>query len=126
MHILPAPQLLSAAYRRRLVRAVRGALHTIALAAGVLSSGLVPAHLCSESNEAETQQRDSSTEYAQIHCDARLRSRRTSLQRGDALGLALSLPATLTDAIANRSSYSLSNSFATVRLSLGHSIPLRC
>lgn len=118
-----ASRLLPAAIRRRVVRAARGVVHALALTAGLLSSGLAPAQLLS-GESSEIQQRDSSAEYAELRCDARLRSRQIVVHRGDAV--VLLPPTTLSGPEAGSLSHTTANSLSIVRLSLGHSAPLRC
>lgn len=109
-------------FRRKAVRCGRAALHAAALAAGVLSSSVVPAGLLSGTNEAETAtQEGPASPYAELTCDARHQLRRPSSVRHERCTLS-TMPSTIARRPADSSNYPLE----LVRLSSGLSVPLRC
>jgi hypothetical protein len=115
--------LPAAGNRRQLVRAVRGLVQGLALTAGLLSSGLVPAYLLSgESNESRLA--DSSSDYAELHSDARLRPRQILAHRVN--GVAFLPLEAVTGPAASSAPHTTAGSLSIVCLSLGHSAPMRC
>jgi hypothetical protein len=117
-----ATRALLTRFRRKAMRCGRAALHTAALVAGVLSSGIVPAGLLSGTNEAEAAAQEGPvSQYVELTCDARHQLRRPSSVRHERCTLS-TMPPTIARRPADSSNYPLE----LVRLSSGLSVPLRC
>jgi hypothetical protein len=119
----PAFRPLPLAARRRVRRALHGAVHAVAMLAGLLSTGILPASILAASSEVEsTFEEAPSAVYGQHHNEHAMSARRHTSWRYLKRGVALSTLPTL----AGRLATSSASPALVSRLSLGLSIPMRC
>jgi hypothetical protein len=119
----PAFCSLPLAARRRVRRALRGVMHVVAVVAGLLSTGVLPASVLAASGEVEsTCEEAPSAVYGQHHNEHSMTARRHTSWRYLKRGVALSTLPTL----AGRLATSSASPALVSRLSLGLSVPMRC
>jgi hypothetical protein len=119
----PAFCSLPLAARRRVRGALRGVAHIVAVMAGLLSTGILPASVLAASSEVEsTCEEAPSAVYGQHHNEHSMSARRHTSWRYLKRGVALSTLPTL----AGRLATSSASPALVARLSLGLSVPMRC
>jgi hypothetical protein len=116
-------RLLASAARRRVRRTLRGIVHVVAMLAGLLSTGILPASVLAGSSEVEsTCEEAPSAVYGHYHNEHSTNARRHTSWRYLKRGVALSTLPTL----AGRLATSSASPALVSRLSLGLSVPMRC
>jgi hypothetical protein len=115
--------LLAPATSRRVRKTWRACVHVVAMAAGLLATGILPTSVLAASSEVEsTCEEAPSAVYGQHHNEQTSYSRRHSSTRYLKRGVALSTLPTL----AGRLATSSASPALVSRLSLGLSVPMRC
>jgi hypothetical protein len=106
---------------RRLRSVWRTALHSLALTAGLMASGIVPAGLAG-SNEAESAPFEGSgSQYAEINVEAR-----AQLRRPASIGHETCTVSSLLPLFARRPTRAAAFPLRVTRVSAGLTVPLRC
>jgi hypothetical protein len=119
----PAFCPLPLAARRRVRRALHGVVHVVAMLAGLLATGILPASVLAASSEVEsTCEEAPSAVYGQHHNEHSTSARRHTSWRYLKRGVALSTLPTLAGRLATSSASPALGS----RLSLGLLVPMRC
>lgn len=123
MHSSSALNTLAPAARRRVRSALRGGVRVIAMLAGLLATGGLPASVLAPSSEAEsTCEEVPSTVCGPYHNEQATNARRYGASRFLKRGVALSTLPTLAGRLATSSAAPALAS----HLSLGLSVPMRC